>query len=252
MRANYRLQRLFVPVPLAAGGRVTVDPAQAHYLRNVLRLAAGAELLLFNGVDGEWRAIVAAVERKSVTLSLVEATRPQPAPAELLFAFAPIKAGRLDWLVQRATEMGAGHIQPVITKHCQVHDVGLDRLRANVTEAAEQCGVLAVPVVHPPLKLERFLAELDRARHLVFCDEDAPDDNPLPALRPLAGRKLAVLVGPEGGFAEDERNLLRRHANVTAIPLGPRILRADTAAIAALAVVQAAAGDWTTSSGPGT
>lgn len=244
MRANYRLQRLFVDERLAEGLTVAVTAGQAHYLAHVLRMALGAEVLLFNGREGEWLARVAAVTKKTVSLAVIELTRPQDPPADLLFCFAPIKAGRLDWLVQRATEMGAGALQPVVTQHTQVRDPGLERLRANVLEAAEQCGVLALPEVREPVKLERLLAGWEKDRRLVFADEDAATNNPLPALNAIAESKLALLVGPEGGFSDDERRMLRAMPFVAAIPLGPRILRADTAAIAALAVLQAVKGDW--------
>jgi 16S rRNA (uracil1498-N3)-methyltransferase len=170
--------------------------------------------------------------------------RPQPALPDLLYCFAPLKQGRLDYLVQKAVEMGAGVLQPVVTRHTQVAKPGLDRLRANVVEAAEQCGILAVPEVRESEKLERLLGGWDPERRLIFCDEDASTNNPLPALQAVTERKLALLVGPEGGFSDDERRMLRTLPFVTAIPLGPRILRADTAAVAALAVIQATAGDW--------
>lgn len=244
MRANYRFQRLFVDERLAEGLTVGVSPEQAHYLAHVLRLAAGAELLVFNGRDGEWLARIAAIAKKAVTLTLVETTRPQQPQPDLVFCFAPIKAGRLDWLVQRATEMGAGILQPVVTQHGQVRDPGLQRLRANVMEAAEQCGVLALPEVREPVKLDKLLSGWDKDRRLIFADEDSSTNNPLPALRAISATKLGLLVGPEGGFSDDERKMLRALPFVTPIPLGPRILRADTAAIAALAVVQAVKGDW--------
>lgn len=244
MRANYRLQRLFVDERLAEGLTVAVTAGQAHYLAHVLRMALGAEVLLFNGRDGEWLARVDTIAKKSVSLCVVSQTRPQAPASDLVFCFAPIKAGRLDWLVQRATEMGAGALQPVVTQHTQVRDPGLERLRANVLEAAEQCGVLAVPEVCGPVKLERLLAGWDRDRRLVYADEDASTNNPLLALSTIAEKKLGLLVGPEGGFAEAERTILRALPFVTPIPLGPRILRADTAAIAALAVLQAVKGDW--------
>lgn len=244
MRANYRLQRLFVPHELGPGAAFDADRVQSHYLAHVLRMAEGAELLVFNGRDGEWSARVAAVAKKSVRLSVTEQTRPQPPLPDLVYAFAPLKAGRLDYLVQKAVEMGAGALQPVVTRHTQVAKPPMERIEANVIEAAEQCGVLAVPAVRPPLKLERLLAEWERDRRLIFCDEDAATDNPLPALQAIAESRLGLLVGPEGGFSDDERRMLRALPFVTAIPLGPRILRADTAAVAALAVIQATLGDW--------
>jgi 16S rRNA (uracil1498-N3)-methyltransferase len=244
MRANYKMQRLFVPQDLAAGSAIELGPEQSHYLANVLRMAEGAELLVFNGRDGEWLARVAAKTKKTVRLEAVERTRPQPAAPDLLYCFAPLKVGRLDYLVQKAVEMGAGVLQPVITQHTQLAKIGIDRLKANVVEAAEQCGVLAVPEVREALKFDKLLAGWDKERRLVFCDESAETNNPLPALQRVAEKKLALLVGPEGGFSEDERRQLRALPFVTAIPLGPRILRADTAAVAALAVIQATVGDW--------
>ena len=244
MRANYRMQRLFVPDDLAKGVEIEPSAQQSHYLLNVLRLAEGAEVLVFNGRDGEWAAAVGAKTKKSVRLTVRAVQRPQPALPDLLYCFAPLKQGRLDYLVQKAVEMGAGVLQPVITRHTQVAKPGLDRLRANVVEAAEQCGILAVPQVRDCEKLERLLGAWDPERRLIFCDEDASTNNPLPALQAVTEKKLGLLVGPEGGFSDDERRMLRALPFVTAIPLGPRILRADTAAVAALAVIQATAGDW--------
>lgn len=243
MRANYKMQRLFVRDDLAAGAEFQADPQQSHYLANVLRLGEGAELLVFNGRDGEWLAKVAAKSKKGVRLSAFEQTRPQPAQPDLVCCFAPLKVGRLDYLVQKAVEMGAGVLQPVITQHTQ-GKITTERMRGNAVEAAEQCGVLAVPEVREAQKFDRLLAGWDKERRLVFCDEDSSTNNPLPALRAISERKLALLVGPEGGFSEDERRQLRALPFVTAIPLGPRILRADTAAVAALAVMQATIGDW--------
>jgi 16S rRNA (uracil1498-N3)-methyltransferase len=244
MRANYRLQRIFLPDDLAAGGVLAAGPQHSHYLVNVLRMAEGAELLAFNGRDGEWLARLEAKSKKGATLRLVEQTRPQPPQPDLLYCFAPLKQGRLDYLVQKAVEMGAGVLQPVITQHTQVGKAGPDRLAANITEAAEQCGVLAVPELRPAQKLDRLLAGWDSSRRLIFCDEDASTNNPLPALQAITERRIGLLIGPEGGFSDDERRQLRALPFVTAIPLGPRILRADTAAVAALALVQATLGDW--------
>ena len=244
MRANYKLQRLYVTTDLAAGGTLSIEGQQAHYIVNVLRMAEGAELLVFNGRHGEWRARLAARSKKSATLTLAEQTRPQPPPPDLVYCFAPLKQGRLDYLVQKAVEMGAGVLQPVITQHTQVARIGADRIEANAVEAAEQCGVLTIPETREAVRLERLLAGWPPDRRLIFCDEDASTNNPLPALGAIAERKLGLLVGPEGGFSEDERRQLRALPFVTAIPLGPRILRADTAAVAALALIQATIGDW--------
>lgn len=244
MRANYRMQRLFVPQDLAAGARVEPSAAQTHYLLHVLRIAEGVELLVFNGRDGEWLARAASITKKKIALEATEQVRPQPPLPDLLYCFAPLRQGRLDYLVQKAVEMGAGALQPVITQHTQVTKPGPDRLEANVIEAAEQCGVLAVPGVREPVKLDRLLASWETDRRLIFCDEDAETNNPLAALQAIAETKIGLLVGPEGGFSDAERKALRALPFVTAIPLGPRILRADTAAVAALTLVQATIGDW--------
>ncbi len=238
------MHRLFVANDLEAGDQFDAGPEHSHYLLNVLRLAEGGEILVFNGRDGEWRAKVAPKSKKVALLTPVEQVRPQPAPSDLLYCFAPLKQGRLDYLVQKAVEMGAGMLQPVITQHTQNARVGADRLAANAIEAAEQCGILAVPEVAEAIKFDRLLASWDKKRRLIFCDEDAATDNPLPALQAIPERKLGILIGPEGGFSEEERRRLRSLPFVTAIPLGPRILRADTAAVAALALVQATIGDW--------
>ncbi|MER8385739.1 16S rRNA (uracil(1498)-N(3))-methyltransferase [Mesorhizobium sp. M0166] len=244
MRANYKMQRLFVPDELGPDIEFDVGPQQSHYLSHVLRLGEGAEILVFNGRDGEWSAAIAAKSKKAVRLKMMELQRPQPPLPDLVYCFAPLKQGRLDYLVQKAVEMGAGILQPVITQHTQVAKPGIERLRANVVEAAEQCGILAVPELREAEKFERLLSNWDRERRLIFCDEDASTNNPLPALQAVREGKLGLLVGPEGGFSDDERRMLRALPFVTAIPLGPRILRADTAAVAALALIQATIGDW--------
>lgn len=244
MRANYRLQRLFVPHDLAAGAEFDADKGQSHYLAHVLRMVQGDGLLVFNGRDGEWRASVVAVGKKAVRIAVGTLERAQPSTPDLVYAFAPLKVGRLDYLVQKAVEMGAGVLQPVITQHTQTPKVPLEKFEANVIEAAEQCGVLAVPAVRPPVKLDRLLGDWELGRRLIFCDEDAATNNPLPALQSIEERKLGLLIGPEGGFSDDERRMLRALPFVTAIPLGPRILRADTAGVAALALMQATIGDW--------
>ncbi|MER8367506.1 16S rRNA (uracil(1498)-N(3))-methyltransferase [Mesorhizobium sp. M0306] len=244
MRANYKMQRLFVPDGLGPDTEFDIGPQQSHYLSHVLRLGEGAELLVFNGRDGEWSAAIATKSKKAVRLKVLELQRPQPRLPDLIYCFAPLKQGRLDYLVQKAVEMGAGILQPVITQHTQVAKPGIERLRANVVEAAEQCGILAVPELREAEKFERLLSNWDRERRLIFCDEDASTNNPLPALQAVRENKLGLLVGPEGGFSDEERRMLRAQPFVTAIPLGPRILRADTAAVAALALIQATIGDW--------
>ena len=244
-RYDFRTTRLYVDAPLTQGGEVTLDRDQANYLLNVLRLGHGDAVLLFNGTDGEWQANLAGSGKRSVNLIVGVQQRAQTRAGDLHFLFAPLKHARLDYLVQKAVEMGASRLQPVMTRHTHVARVNLDRMRANAVEAAEQCGILRVPEVAEPVTLEQVGAEADRL--LVFCDEDAEVRDPVAAL--LATRRhphqpLAVLIGPEGGFAEEERAALLRRPMVVRIALGPRILRADTAAIAALALVQAVLGDW--------
>lgn len=244
---DFTAPRLFVESDLAQGAVLPLDRAQAHYLLTVLRRSEEDPVLLFNGRDGEWRGRLRPNGRKSADLELVERTRAQPEPADLHYLFAPLKTGRLDYVAQKAVEMGAGTIRPVFTRFTQGERIKLDRLRANAIEAAEQCGILAVPEIAEPARLSEALAALDAGRLLVFCDEDAPVADPVAALRgaadPAAPPPLAVLVGPEGGFAEEERALIAARPNTVALSLGPRILRADTAAVAVLALVQAVLGD---------
>ena len=244
MRANFRLQRLFVDSDIARGQALPVDDGQFNYLRNVLRLEEDAELLAFNGRDGEWLARLHYPSRKKAMLEPVEQTRPQPEPSDLHYLFAPLKVGRLDYLVQKAVEMGAGVLQPVMTQHVQGRIGSIDRLRANAVEAAEQCGILAIPEIREPVRLTSLLEGWDARRRIIYCDEGAETDNPLAALSSIEERHHALLVGPEGGFSAGEQALLRGLSFVTAIPLGPRILRADTAAVAAMAMIQATVGDW--------
>ncbi|CAN7183512.1 16S rRNA (uracil(1498)-N(3))-methyltransferase [Rhizobium rhizogenes] len=244
MRANFRMQRLFVVSDIKANTGIDADQEQFNYLANVLRMEDGAELLIFNGRDGEWKARISFPSRKRILMTPVEETRPQPAPSDLHYLFAPLKVGRLDYLVQKAVEMGAGLLQPVMTQHVQGKITNLDKVRANVIEAAEQCGILGIPDVAEPVKLADLLERWPRDRRIIYCDEGDAGQNPLPLLADIKEKRLALLVGPEGGFSEEERALLRSLDFVTAIPLGPRILRADTAAVAAMAVIQAAIGDW--------
>ena len=243
---DFRTPRVYLDSPLAAGLAVSFDRGQANYLQNVLRLGHGDELLLFNGRDGEWQARLAVVGKRALTAVVGARMREQPRPSDLHFLFAPLKHARLDYLVQKAVEMGASRLQPVITRHTQVARVNVERMRANVIEAAQQCGILALPEVADPVAFKVAIAAPDAGRLLVFCDEDAEVQDPVAALAAAAraGLPLAVLIGPEGGFAEEEREALLKRRNVVRIALGPRILRADTAAVAALALVQAALGDW--------
>jgi 16S rRNA (uracil1498-N3)-methyltransferase len=259
-RYDFRSPRLYVTDVLKEGGEVTLGKPQAHYLSNVLRLKAGQRVLAFNGKDGEWAGTLAG-EGKRAMLKLDERTREQTEPRDLHYLFAPIKHERLDYMVQKATEMGVSRLQPVLTQHTQVQRVNVERMRANAIEAAEQCGVLSIPDIAEPMTFARAIAARKPDRLLVFCDEDAEVKDPMKALAdareapsamlPLtmtgtgAGpQPIALLIGPEGGFSEDERKKLVDLPNVVRLSLGPRILRADTAAVAALALVQAVLGDW--------
>ena len=244
MRAYYHLKRLFVSQPLSEGLAIAVEKDQSHYLLTVLRMEPGSELLVFNGRDGEWRARLESPAKKKAVLVPLALERPQPPHPDLVFCFAPIKAGRLDWMVEKAVEMGAGAIRPVLTQFTQNTRLNPEKMKTWITEAAEQCGVLAIPELEPAARLADLLEGWDTSRQLIFCDEDSATDNPKDALAPLKDGKLALLVGPEGGFSDEERAMLRAKPFVTAIPLGPRILRADTAAVAALTAVQMICGDW--------
>ncbi|QKW98387.1 16S rRNA (uracil(1498)-N(3))-methyltransferase [Agrobacterium sp. CGMCC 11546] len=238
------MQRLFIEASLSEGVAQEATGEQFNYLANVLRMTDGAEILLFNGRDGEWKAKLSFPSRKKISLVPLEQTRPQPKAAELHYLFAPLKVGRMDYLVQKAVEMGAGLLQPVMTQHVQGKIHNSEKLRANAIEAAEQCGILFLPEVAEPVKLKEMLETWPEDCRIIYCDEGDAGQNPLPILQAVKERKIALLVGPEGGFSEEERALLRSLAFVTPIPLGPRILRADTAAVAALAVIQAVIGDW--------
>jgi 16S rRNA (uracil1498-N3)-methyltransferase len=243
-RPDITAQRLFLDLPLAAGAEPALTRDQANYLLNVLRMKPGQSLLVFNGRDGEWRAEVASADRKRGTLSILAQTRPQPAPSSITLAFAPLKQARLDYMVQKAVEMGAGCLIPVQTQRTQVEVKNADRLRANMTEAAEQCGVLALPELLAEVKLARLPAARDTG-HIIFCDEMADVTDPAVSLGTLPrNAAITVLIGPEGGFTDEERALILSWPKAIPISLGPRILRADTAAVAALAAVQMAVGDW--------
>lgn len=242
-------ERLFIDAPLAAGARLTLAEPQAHYLANVLRLPAGAQVLVFNGRDGEWLAELGEIKKRSAVLAVQTQTRPQTTGPDVDYLFAPLKRSRLDYMVQKAVELGVARLRPVLTHRTIAERVNLDRMRANAIEAAEQCGVLRVPEVLDPVGLDKALATWGEPgqgerRTLVFCDEAAAAQSPLDTLAALPHGPLAVLIGPEGGFNSVEREVLLAKPFVTAIWLGPRIMRADTAAVAALTLVNATRGDW--------
>jgi 16S rRNA (uracil1498-N3)-methyltransferase len=256
---DFQSPRLYVTGALKAGAEIALEKPQAHYLRNVLRLQAGDGVLAFNGKDGEWLGTL--TDGKRAALTLQKQTRPQTPAPDLHYLFAPLKHERLDYMVQKAVEMGVSRLQPMLTRHTQVKRINVERMRANAVEAAEQCGVLSIPEVAEPLTFARAIAGRKSDRLLVFCDETADVKDPIAALAdarqapaallPLtmasAGsggpQPLALLIGPEGGFAEEERAALLKLTNVVRLSLGPRILRADTAAVAALALIQAVLGD---------
>jgi 16S rRNA (uracil1498-N3)-methyltransferase len=243
---DFSAPRLFVEASLAPGETVALERNQSNYLGNVLRLAAGDAILVFNGREGEWQASIGGRKRPD-SLTIIAQTRPQDRLPDIAYVFAPLKHARLDYMVQKAVEMGASSLQPVLTRFTQVSRVNSERMRANVIEAAEQCGILSLATVAEPLTLERYLGQRDGLRLLVFCDEAAEVADPLQALRgeQLASGGIDILIGPEGGFAQEERGILLRQQRTLRLALGPRVLRADTAGVAALALVQAALGDWT-------
>lgn len=243
---DFSAPRLYVELDLDGGTSLPLEKPQQNYLCNVLRLKQGEAVLVFNGRQGEWRArLVEGVGRKTMALALDEQVRAQTLASDLHYLFAPLKHARLDYMAQKAVEMGAGVLRPVLTRRCQVARVNADRLAANAIEAAEQCGILSLPRIEAPISLEAVVATWDHTRALVFCDEDAEARDPAAALCALPrGTPLAVFIGPEGGFDPAEREALLALPSVVRLSLGPRILRADTAAVAALSLVQALVGDW--------
>ncbi len=245
MADDSRAPRLHVAAPLAVGAAAALSPGQANYLANVLRLGAGARVVAFNGRDGEFAAQIALAGRRHLSLAVTAQTRGPEAPPDVDLLFAPIKHARLDYMAQKAVEMGAGRLRPVATRRTQVARLNLERLEANAIEAAEQCGAVWTPEILPIEPLDRALAAWPAGRLLVFCDEDAPPAGPLDALaESKSARGVGLLIGPEGGFDDAERAAILRVPGVLRLSLGPRVLRADTAAVAALALVQAARGDW--------
>ncbi len=234
------LPRLYVEPPLAVGVLVALDSGQANYLGNVLRLKEGGEVLLFDGVNGEWHTTVVEVGRKRMALGVGKQTRPQEAVPDLTLAFAPIKKGKIEFLVEKAVELGAARLQPVITRRTIVDKINLERMRAHIVEAAEQCGRTQLASIDEPVKLDAFLKAHAPSRALYFADESGG----APAAEAFAPGLATILTGPEGGFTPEERELVRAVPGAVPISLGPRILRAETAALAAVATYMALAGDW--------
>ncbi len=244
-RLDFSSPRLFVDASLSEGGKIALSPEPTNYLVNVLRLRQGARVLVFNGRDGEFAASLEAANRKGAALVLGARERAQQWAPDLDYLFAPLKHARLDYMAQKAVEMGVRRLRPVMTRRTQAARVNLDRLGANAREAAEQCGILWLPEVMAEQPLAKILEAWPAQRLLIFCDEDAPPANPICALADRAAPDgLALLIGPEGGFDEAERAAILCAPNVLRLSLGPRILRADTAAVAALALIQAQLGDW--------
>ena len=234
------LPRLFVRQPLSAGATVQLDARQANYLGNVLRLKEGAELLVFDGSTGEWLARISDAAKKRMALRVERQTREPETIPDVWLAFAPVKRTRIDWLVEKATELGAARLVPIITHRTVAERVKLERLEAIAIEAAEQCGRTRLPDIVEPLPLRLFLQQLDAKRTLYFADEAGSE----PAAHTFRSGPALILVGPEGGFTDEERSAIRAAPTGVAISLGPRILRAETAALASLAAYMAVAGDW--------
>jgi 16S rRNA (uracil1498-N3)-methyltransferase len=234
------LPRLFVRQPLAEGAPVPLDAAQANYLGNVLRMGAGAELLLFDGASGEWLARVSEVAKKRMTLTVERRTREPETIPDVWLAFAPVKRAQTDWLVEKATELGAARLLPLMTRRTVAERVRVDRLESIAIEAAEQCGRTVLPHIDAPLSLGQWLSERDSSRRLYFADEAGGE----PVARAFESGPTVILTGPEGGFTDEERALVRAAPKAIPVSLGPRILRAETAALAALASFMALAGDW--------
>lgn len=259
---NMRAYRLYICERMNADDKIPADNNQTNYLLNTLRLKEGDTILVFNGKDGEWRARILQPSRKKMLLEIQEQIRPQPAfgtevkspqnitrnNARIHYLFAPLKRARQDYLVQKATEMGVASLQPVMTRRTIVKRINPKRMQANIIEAAQQCGTLFLPELKPATELEKLFKNWPEETGLIFCDEReaGKDSAPLSILQTMQGKyqNLFLLIGPEGGFDPAERSFLRQNPDTHILPLGPRILRADTAAVAALGLVNAVLGDW--------
>jgi 16S rRNA (uracil1498-N3)-methyltransferase len=238
------LTRLYLDAALSPGATIALPDAQTHFLAHVLRAKTGDGLHLFNGRDGEWRAVIHEQTKRAVTLRVETQTRVQSGVPDLWLLLAPVKKTPLDYIVQKATELGVARIQPVITRRTIVERVNLDRMHANVVEAAEQSGRVSVPEIAEPIDLAKLIPQWDAGRRVMFCDEAGDAPPAVAALAKIGRGPWAILTGPEGGFDPAERELLRRQSFVVPVSLGPRIMRADTAALAAIAVWQSTVGDW--------
>jgi len=240
--------RLYVEYPLLKDDLVELSPEQSHYLANVMRAQPGDAVGLFNGHDGEWAAEVAQIKKKCVGLRVICQSKQQHSEPTLMLAFAPIKKARIDFVAQKATELGVSHLQPILTHRTNVERVKTDRMQANAVEAAEQCERLTVPTVSEPIKLGELLAYWPKDRMIMFCDEDLSGLTAHTALSQLPEEQKAspwaIIIGPEGGFDDTERAAIKANTNTIVVSLGPRVLRADTAAIAAISLWQSAVGDW--------
>jgi 16S rRNA (uracil1498-N3)-methyltransferase len=235
--------RLFIDAALVEGAAVELSQDQAHYLKNVMRLGEGDAIALFNGHDGEFRARLEKFTRRAASVIVEQQARAQTAEPDLWLVFAPLKRARIDYLIEKATELGASALVPVITRHTIVERLNRDRLRAHAIEAAEQSERLTVPTIEEPRALDALLAAWDSSRRIMLCDESGAAPPAAEALAEQSAQAWAVLIGPEGGFAETELDALRKLPFVLPVSLGPRILRADTAALAGLAVLQALRGE---------
>ncbi len=236
--------RLYVDERLGEGEIIKCTAAQTHYLLNVVRQRGGETFAVFNGVDGEFVAHVSRAEKRSCDLTIGIKLRDQISGPDLQYIFAPLKRARLDYMVQKAVELGVSQLSPVMTQHTNTDRINIDRMRANVIEAAEQCGLMSLAEVEPPQKLSRLIETFNVDRHLIYCDEALDAGGSVETLKRLSDKPISVLIGPVGGFSIEERRMLKEQTFVTPLSLGPRIMRADTAAVAILSLVNGVLGDW--------